>query len=218
MERFYLIDVMKNDGSYGETIACKNRYEANKEAISYWEGLSKIDKKETRVTVVYTEKTDLYYESFDLEDEDFDPRNFVYSDNNADDFDSSNLYVIVETDEDGKDDWRDDIEDLFPTVEDAIRELKYLNEEKNNESTVFRIERMNGYFCGLTMRDLRKISGMTQAEFGDYFGIHLRTIQKWENNERVYPSYLVDLIEYKLRKENLIPSKKSNILHVYSAD
>ena len=48
---------------------------------------------------------------------------------------------------------------------------------------------------------------MSQTKFGEYFGIPMRTIQNWENessNRRECPKYLCDLMEYKLKKENLI--------------
>lgn len=50
-------------------------------------------------------------------------------------------------------------------------------------------------------------TGMTQQEFADYFKIPKRTIESWvsksEKNSRECPEYLVDLIEYKLRKEKI---------------
>jgi transcriptional regulator with XRE-family HTH domain len=53
----------------------------------------------------------------------------------------------------------------------------------------------------MNIRELRELSGMTQQAFGDYFGIPLRTIQNWEGGQRKCPDYLLDLIEYKLKKE-----------------
>lgn len=55
-----------------------------------------------------------------------------------------------------------------------------------------------------TINALRSASGMTQQKFGNYFGIPLRTIQNWEYGVRKCPEYLIELIEYKLKKENLI--------------
>lgn len=45
---------------------------------------------------------------------------------------------------------------------------------------------------------------MTQKEMATYFKIPLRTIENWEGGRRNPPSYLLDLIEYKLKKEDLI--------------
>lgn len=55
-----------------------------------------------------------------------------------------------------------------------------------------------------TINALRSASGMTQQAFGDYFGIPLRSIQNWEYGASQCPEYLINLIEYKLKKENLI--------------
>lgn len=61
----------------------------------------------------------------------------------------------------------------------------------------------------MTIKELRKMTGLTQEKFGEYFGIPRRTIQNWEtdgesDNGRKCPAYLLDLMEYKLRKENII--------------
>lgn len=58
-------------------------------------------------------------------------------------------------------------------------------------------------FDFMTIKELRKASNMTQAEFAEYFNISVRTIEAWESR-REAPEYLVKLMEYKLRKENKI--------------
>lgn len=50
----------------------------------------------------------------------------------------------------------------------------------------------------MTVKELRKASGMTQQQFGDYFGIPKRTIQNWEAGVNKCPEYLLKLLEYKL--------------------
>lgn len=47
-------------------------------------------------------------------------------------------------------------------------------------------------------------TGMTQKEFSEYLSIPLRTIENWLTGKRVPPEYLIELIEYKLKKERLI--------------
>lgn len=47
-------------------------------------------------------------------------------------------------------------------------------------------------------------TGMTQKEFSEYLEIPLRTIENWLTGKRVPPEYLIELIEYKLKKERLI--------------
>lgn len=56
----------------------------------------------------------------------------------------------------------------------------------------------------MKIKELRKISGMTQKKFGEYFSIPQRTIQNWEEGQRECPEYLLRLIEYKLKKEHYL--------------
>lgn len=56
----------------------------------------------------------------------------------------------------------------------------------------------------MTIKELRTMSGMTQKQFSEYFGIPHRTIQNWEGGQRSCPDYLLNLIKYKLEKENKI--------------
>lgn len=56
----------------------------------------------------------------------------------------------------------------------------------------------------MNIKELRKQTGWTQMKFCEYFGIPRRTLQSWELEERHCPEYLLDLIEYKLIRENII--------------
>ena len=56
----------------------------------------------------------------------------------------------------------------------------------------------------MTIRDLRALSGMTQKAFAEYFGVSKRAVECWEGGQRKCPEYLLQLMEYKLRKENMI--------------
>ena len=56
----------------------------------------------------------------------------------------------------------------------------------------------------MTFKELRERSGMTRQEFMEFFGIPYRTVQSWELGDRSCPKYVLDLMEYKLRKENII--------------
>ena len=55
-----------------------------------------------------------------------------------------------------------------------------------------------------SIKQLRSLSGLTQKEFANMFHIPLRTIQKWETGASTPPSYLLELIEYKLNKEMIV--------------
>ena len=56
----------------------------------------------------------------------------------------------------------------------------------------------------MTIKELRTKSGMTQKAFAEYFDIPHRTIQNWEGGQRQCPDYLLNLMQYKLEKENKI--------------
>lgn len=63
----------------------------------------------------------------------------------------------------------------------------------------------------MTIKEIRKASGMTQAEFAAYFGISVRTIEAWESR-REAPEYLVKLMEYKLINEGKIIMKEVDFM------
>lgn len=53
------------------------------------------------------------------------------------------------------------------------------------------------------IKKLRLSINMTQQAFSDYFAIPKRTIENWENGQRKCPTYLVELIRYKIENEDL---------------
>ena len=55
-----------------------------------------------------------------------------------------------------------------------------------------------------TLKELRHKTGMSRRQFCEYFEIPYRTVQDWELENRTCPEYLIKLIEYKLKKEDLI--------------
>lgn len=50
---------------------------------------------------------------------------------------------------------------------------------------------------------LRTSTGMTRKEFCEYFGIPYRTLQDWELGNRTMPDYLLRLMIYKIKIEQL---------------
>ena len=56
----------------------------------------------------------------------------------------------------------------------------------------------------LTFKELRQASGMNLTQFSKYFDIPYRTMQHWESDDRKCPSYLLELIAYKLKNEKII--------------
>lgn len=60
----------------------------------------------------------------------------------------------------------------------------------------------------MPLKELRHRSGMTRNQFCDYFDIPYRTVQDWELGNRKCPEYLISLMEYKLKTENLLKAKE----------
>lgn len=50
---------------------------------------------------------------------------------------------------------------------------------------------------------LRKETGMNRKQFCEYFGIPYRTMTDWELGNRTMPDYLLRLMAYKIKVENL---------------
>lgn len=50
---------------------------------------------------------------------------------------------------------------------------------------------------------LRESTGMNRKEFCEYFGIPYRTVTEWERGTRKMPDYVLRLLAYKIKMENL---------------
>ena len=61
----------------------------------------------------------------------------------------------------------------------------------------------------MTFKEFRKLSGMTQKAFAEYFGIPKRTVEDWDRGARKCPEYLLDLMRYKLEHEGIIESESN---------
>ena len=57
--------------------------------------------------------------------------------------------------------------------------------------------------CKEKMRKLRESTGMNRKEFCEYFQIPYRTVTDWELGNRHAPEYVLRLLEYYIRCENL---------------
>lgn len=62
--------------------------------------------------------------------------------------------------------------------------------------------------CKTKIKELREMTGMNRTEFCDYFQIPYRTVTDWERDNRHAPEYVLRLLEYYIRMENLIKNKK----------
>ena len=66
-------------------------------------------------------------------------------------------------------------------------------------------ERFKGVRTMLSIKEIRAFTGLSQAKFSAALGIPVRTLQKWEIGEASCPSYVVELIEYRVKHDNSIP-------------
>lgn len=57
--------------------------------------------------------------------------------------------------------------------------------------------------CCKKIKELRQSTGMNRRQFCDYFGIPYRTVTEWERDNRHAPEYVLRLLEYYIRMENL---------------
>lgn len=62
----------------------------------------------------------------------------------------------------------------------------------------------------MNFKELRKATGMSQRKFAEYFGIPRRTVEDWERGITKCNPYLLDLMHYKLEKENLLKAETEN--------
>ena len=60
-----------------------------------------------------------------------------------------------------------------------------------------------------TFKEVRALSGLTQARFSEIFKIPRRTIQDWEAGTNKIAPYLLDMIKYVLVHECIINTKKT---------
>ena len=54
----------------------------------------------------------------------------------------------------------------------------------------------------MTFNELRKATRYSLKEFSDYYNIPYRTIHNWDSGKREPPGYVIELMIYKLIKEN----------------
>lgn len=55
-----------------------------------------------------------------------------------------------------------------------------------------------------TFREVRALSGLTQAKFSDLFHIPKRTIEDWDSGKRAIAPYQLDMIKYILINEGIV--------------
>lgn len=53
----------------------------------------------------------------------------------------------------------------------------------------------------MKIKELRKLTGLSQAAFSKKYHIPLRTIQDWEREVRTPPEYVIELLEFKVKSD-----------------
>lgn len=64
--------------------------------------------------------------------------------------------------------------------------------------------------CSKKIKELRESTGMNRREFCEYFDIPYRTVTEWERDNRHAPSYVLRLLEYYIRMENMMKDKEAD--------
>lgn len=59
----------------------------------------------------------------------------------------------------------------------------------------------------MTFKELKNMTDMNTKQFAEYFNIPYRTAQNWESGHRECATYLLELMYYKLKNENILRDK-----------
>lgn len=53
----------------------------------------------------------------------------------------------------------------------------------------------------MKIKEIRKISGLSQAQFSSKYNIPLPTLRHWEQEQRKCPEYVLELLEFRVRAD-----------------
>lgn len=53
----------------------------------------------------------------------------------------------------------------------------------------------------MNIKELRKLTGLNQTQFGEKYDIPMRTIQNWESGQRTPPTYVLNLLERAVKQD-----------------
>ena len=60
------------------------------------------------------------------------------------------------------------------------------------------------------IKELRESTGMNRKEFCEYFRIPYRTVTDWERDTRHAPDYVLRLLAYYIRMEDLVKDSRES--------
>ena len=52
-----------------------------------------------------------------------------------------------------------------------------------------------------TVKEIRKLTGLSQGKFANKYGLPVRTLQGWESGRRSAPEYVIKLLERVVRED-----------------
>lgn len=55
--------------------------------------------------------------------------------------------------------------------------------------------------CGMKIKELRNLTGLSQPQFCEKYGIKLPTLRHWEQGQRKCPQHVLDLLEFRIMSE-----------------
>lgn len=58
-----------------------------------------------------------------------------------------------------------------------------------------------------TLKEIREVLGMNRTEFSRYMDIPLRTLEEWEAGRRQMPDYVLRLIAYYVKVQQILREK-----------
>ena len=64
--------------------------------------------------------------------------------------------------------------------------------------------------CQIEIKKLRESTGMNRKELCECFDIPYRTVTEWERGTRNAPDYVLRLLAYYIRMENMVKEKGEN--------
>ena len=65
--------------------------------------------------------------------------------------------------------------------------------------------------CQIEIKKLRESTGMNRKEFCECFDIPYRTVTEWERGTRNAPEYVLRLLAYYIRMENMVKEDFNHI-------
>lgn len=63
--------------------------------------------------------------------------------------------------------------------------------------------------CQIEIKKLREATGMNRKEFCERFNIPYRTVTEWERGTRNAPDYVLRLLAYYIKMENIMKDKSN---------